>query len=1517
MSRVWSGWGGNVTRRGTVRRGTGFALGMLCALGVLGDATSVAVGNAGVTVTGATPVTMDFPLTRSGDNSYDAWISYVTQDGSAIDGIDYNAAKGAVLIAAGGSTAQIPVIVAGSASSSPDKTFQMKLLGGVVGGAVPAFAAAQSVDVGPLPSAIAYADFNGDGRPDLVTNGNNGLVEISLNNTPAGSATASFAAPQPVLHASFITGYATADINGDGKPDLVVDTVGGGPVYVLLNTTAPGAATVSFGAPLSLPTLNAPISVIATDLNGDGKPDLALPLVDNAAVLVWINTTPAGSGTASFAPPQTFAVEEGPESLRAIDVNGDGRLDLVSANQSQGTVSVLLNTTAPGATTPSFAAAQSFPAGVAPYWISSADLNGDGKPDLVVSENGVDKVVVLLNATAPGSATAAFTAHQDFTTGGSVAFGVEVADVNHDGRADLLVTNMDTSTVSVLQNVTTTGSNVAAFAPHVDFAVGNAPDAIVVADFNGDGAPDVATLDLNVSKVSLLFDLTAPSAIAPGFATPSHAAAGGSPKQVLTADFNGDGRPDLAIVNHDGNAVQVLTDGSLPENIVFSGQASFAVGDSPFAAAAADFNGDGKPDLVVGNYAAGTVSVLLNTTAPGAATPAFTAQKTFAAGSQPLSVATADFNGDGRPDIVVANFNSSFVSVLLDTTAPGASTPSFAAQTQININLASANAVAVADVNHDGKPDIVITDDIGKKVGVLLNTTATGAATPSFSAEQEFAAGAGPDAVAVRDLNGDGLPDLVVTCHDDNTVAVLLNTTTPGSSTAQFAAAASFATAASPTVLSIADIDGDGKPDLLVGGASGSAIQVFYNNTAPGSSSAAFGAPHSVDAADIPAGLAVADLTGVGEPELVSSSLNSAFFDVLLNTRFVVSAGGTGTGTIHYDIPVIGGLSLEPESLGFGLQPVGKPSAVHSATLTNTSGSPVGINGITTTVGFSQGNNCLGSLAAGASCKIDVTFLPPTAGPFGGTLSVSNGVSDTPLTVALLGTGVASAPGISADPTVIDFGAEHAGDSSEPAQVTLTNTGGTPVTVSGVTASGSNASAFVVQNGSCGEVLAAGASCTYRISFAPQSFGSYEAVETFTTDQAGISDTVTVSGEGSGAVGVLTPDTLDFGDQPMSTSSMPKNISLQNNGNATLVISLITVSGDYRQSNDCPTALAPGADCTIAVVFAPGDAGASDGVLTVSSASQQFTAQLRGTGTVPGITVTPPRLSFGSRALGSPSAAQSVQVSNSGGTTLQVGAPTIGDAAAADFNVASNGCTAPLEAGASCSMAVVFTPRVAGSRSATLSISSNAGSQPFKVSLAGTGVGPSAPVTSATVTGGGAIGLPFLGLFGLAALLRRVRRRGALSLTAMAGALLCLPAQAFDTDRIYFGTRQGEVQSNLDGGSVSRTLREHGYGIQAQGDGRGFGAMAYAGYSLLPDVGLEVGYTRARQMKLSIPDAAAGGSAALEEAAHRMRGVGDAYSFSLRYHGELLPRLSLDPRAGFYVWDSQAVVNAGATQFER
>ncbi len=178
--------------------------------------------------------------------------------------------------------------------------------------------------------------------------------------------------------------------------------------------------------------------------------------------------------------------------------------------------------------------------------------------------------------------------------------------------------------------------------------------------------------------MSILLDATAPGSTLPFFSPPITIAAGNSPYAVAVGDFNGDGLLDITVANLFVSTVSVLLNTTSPP-VAFSAQTTLATGagSSPASVAVGDFNGDGKPDLALSNYGSKSVSVFLNTTPAGATAPTFAASVTFTSGTNPLSVTAADFNGDGKLDLVVANSStsSSSVSVLLNTTTPGATAP--------------------------------------------------------------------------------------------------------------------------------------------------------------------------------------------------------------------------------------------------------------------------------------------------------------------------------------------------------------------------------------------------------------------------------------------------------------------------------------------------------------------------------------------------------------------------------------------------------------------------------------------------------------------------------------------------------------------------------------------------------------------------------------------------------------------------------------------------------------------------
>jgi hypothetical protein len=580
--------------------------------------SSVTAGPASATVFGGSSASMSFPLERAGDLSHDTWVHYKSRDGSAVAGSDYEAASGSVLMSAGATEVSIPVQALGASAYSPDKQFTLELEAAGVG-PMPTFMGPQDFAGGDEPNSVAAPDLNGDGRPDLITaNGGDDTFSVMLNATTPGASAPSYTAQQVFAAGRGPRSAESADVNGDGKRDLILinNTIDEDAVSVFLNTTIPGSPTASFGARQIVAEGDAPFRITVADLNGDGRSDLIVSQLSQASVSVMLNITATGASTVGFTPQKDFTTGASPNSVKATDLNGDGRRDLIVVAGADKSVSVLLNTTAPGASTPSFAARRNFPAlGLGPRSVATADINADGRPDLVVAGQGTPWASVLLNTTAPGATTPSFAAPQ-VVPSLPCCFkeSVTAADLNGDGRHDLVVVGWPGSIASVLLNTTPPGAETVSFSAPLNLDIDFLPEWVTTTDVNGDGTRDLLVA-IDNDKVSVLLNTTAPGATTPSFAA----------------------------------------------------RQPFATGDAPGAIGATDVNGDGRADLLTADAGDDTASVLLNTTAPGATTPSFAARQPFATGDAPGAIGATDVNGDGGPDVVVPGGGADDVSVLLDT----------------------------------------------------------------------------------------------------------------------------------------------------------------------------------------------------------------------------------------------------------------------------------------------------------------------------------------------------------------------------------------------------------------------------------------------------------------------------------------------------------------------------------------------------------------------------------------------------------------------------------------------------------------------------------------------------------------------------------------------------------------------------------------------------------------------------------------------------------------------------------
>jgi hypothetical protein len=625
----------------------------------------------------------------------------------------------------------------------------------------------QMFDVGPLPDTVAVADVNGDGRPDIITSNQGSPASVSVL---IGNGDGTFQRKQKIAIASGFFSNATlavADVNGDGIPDLVTNAGGRGDhgsESVLL-----GNGDGTFRPPQAVPVDSGGYGLAVADVNGDGKPDIVSDNYYEAGTFDFPPTTLSlllGNGDGTFQPPQIIPTGF-PGQFRGIidvaDVNGDGKPDIVTP------YSMLL-----GNGDGTFQSPLVFSRDYSTKTV--ADLNGDGKPDLVATDEiGGETPSVLL-----GNGDGTFQVLPEFSAGFGTYAGV-VADVNGDGKPDVVTARPFYNTVSVLL-----GNGDGAVGRPQTFAAGPVPSAVAVADVNGDGKPDLVTANSYDNTVGVLLG-NGDGTFGPQQTFP----VGSYPVAVSVADVNGDGKPDIVTPNLNGNTVSVLLgngDGS------FQPQQTFDVGTFPTSVAVADVNGDGKPDIVTPNKFSNTVSVLL-----GNGNGTFGAQQTFPAGTYPLRIAVADVNGDGKPDIVTANQSSNQVSALL-----GNGDGTFGPQRVFAVG-AHSYSVAVADVNGDGKPDLVTANGYGNTVGVLL-----GNGDGTFQPQQTVRVPDATTMVAVADLNGDGKPDLVSfgganglglqLGHGDGTFGPLSPSGAVGLRNTPY----------------LADLNGDGLPDSVV-----------------------------------------------------------------------------------------------------------------------------------------------------------------------------------------------------------------------------------------------------------------------------------------------------------------------------------------------------------------------------------------------------------------------------------------------------------------------------------------------------------------------------------------------------------------------------------------------------------------------------------------------------------------------------------------------------------------------------
>lgn len=635
--------------------------------------------------------------------------------------------------------------------------------------------------VHPKTREMAGGDFNGDGIQDLITL-NEGSVSVLL-----GSCDGAFLSRSDTK----VTGnlITVADLDSDGRPDAAVANAGTGAVTILMSQ--PDGVMVRRD---SYPTESADLRSITTgDFNGDGKPDLVVVGYRSHTGAILL-----GLGDGTFTLKGLAQVGPYPTAVATGDFNRDARIDMVVTNY-EGKASICL-----GKGDGTFEAPVTFPVGGNPETILVTDWGGDGRLDMITGSR-TNSSVTLSQGRGDGS----FLESQPLQHTSGYSRQILRADLDGDGLRDFIIRS---------------NAGIALWAGKEDgshertaqFLNLPGTTSAVLYDFNSDHRLDIAVAEGPSLKVYLNRSAWPPLPSPPPSLFNASPKTGPSPVGIVAADFNRDGRIDLATPNVgywpvDGNTVSILLGIG---GGAFQPKIDYTVGLKPVALATGDFNGDGNPDLVTANpgrttaIRGNTVSVLL-----GRGDGTFLPRVDYTVGDHPNAVGVGDFNNDRKADIVTANTAYGF-SILL-----GKGDGSF--ETSVNrATDVSLNSVTLGDFNNDNDLDLAMTNLFGFGTVYYYLGLGNGSFSQANALRTGSSIGSALKSVSSGDLNGDGNEDLLAVYT--NSAGYIMF---PGKGDGTFLPMSVHVTPVIPQSALVKDMNTDGHPDLVL---AGDEISILY-----------------------------------------------------------------------------------------------------------------------------------------------------------------------------------------------------------------------------------------------------------------------------------------------------------------------------------------------------------------------------------------------------------------------------------------------------------------------------------------------------------------------------------------------------------------------------------------------------------------------------------------------------------------------------------------------------------------
>ncbi len=748
---------------------------------------------------------------------------------------------------------------------------------------------------GAGPGVVVAGDFNGDGRLDVAT----GNVFSSDFSVLLGNGDGSFEHPPGNVVGSFATAIATGDFTGNRSLGTAVLNQASDSVTILPGN---GDGTFQQSLTVPLPAGSGATSIIAADFNNDGRTDLAVSDTNLNEVSILL-----GNGDGTFQS-STIAVPGGPVALVAGDFTGGGHLDLAVADRDSSSVTILIGngngTFVVGQTIALVNPANPTNPFLFPDAIVAGNFTTNGYVDLAVADPFIDSVTVLLgngNGTFSQGSTVAFNAPF-----GTSHLALVTGDFRNDGLTDLAVARANPVFGDTLDVLLGNGDGTFQAPDVIPLGYGVGPVAIVAGNFTGNGVLDLATADSNGNGTD---DFSVYLGNGDGtFQSPTPyvlGGTGGNATALAVGDFTGNGRPDLAITRTGPDELQVELsngDGTFSD----PSEVDLVRRQTPLVA---DVNGDGAPDVIVVDaagdilYRAGrpgepgifappvTVNpgdpsrdvafavtnqgpVLISVDAADNAISFFALRSTgfvkvasLPTGLEPAQILAANLQGNGYTSLVVRNAGDGTISIF-----PGDGHGWFTPRIDLPVGL-GASDLQVADLEQDGRLDILYTDRLSGEVGVLENLGGG-----AFSSPIVFPAGAGPygstgiavpspvssleqtTSVSAGIFTANGSPSIVALNPGSDTLGELT-----GSGDGRFSDPTIFPTPGNPLVVRAVNFAPGGPAGLAILTSDG--LYIERSNGAGG-----FLPPTEINVGFEPNGLTVADLNGDGDSDLLVSN---------------------------------------------------------------------------------------------------------------------------------------------------------------------------------------------------------------------------------------------------------------------------------------------------------------------------------------------------------------------------------------------------------------------------------------------------------------------------------------------------------------------------------------------------------------------------------------------------------------------------------------------------------------------